>query len=72
MLVIKATTATLNLAEGACDRISEAMLHHHHDGIFNPSGNLAFPYSIPITAPPAGSTPIIGEGGLAKRAKGPR
>lgn len=44
-LVIEATAATQELAHAACHQISGAMLHHHYEGIINPSGNLAFPYS---------------------------
>lgn len=44
-LVIEATAATQDLAHAACHQISGAMLHYHYEGIMNPSGNLAFPYS---------------------------
>lgn len=44
-LVIEVTAATQELAHAACHQISGAMLHHHYEGIINPSGNLAFPYS---------------------------
>ncbi|KRE16749.1 hypothetical protein ASE66_09020 [Bosea sp. Root483D1] len=44
-LVIEVTAAAQELAHAACHQISGAMLHHHYDGIINPSGNLAFPYS---------------------------
>lgn len=45
-LVIELTAATQELAHAACHQISGAMLHHHlYEGIINPSGNLAFPYS---------------------------
>lgn len=44
-LVIEATAATQELAHATCHQISGAMLHHHYEGIINPSGNLAFPYS---------------------------
>lgn len=44
-LVIEAAAATQELAHAACHQISGAMLHHHYEGIINPSGNLAFPYS---------------------------
>lgn len=44
-LVIEATADTQELAHAACHQLSGAMLHHHYEGIVNPSGNLAFPYS---------------------------
>ena len=44
-LVIEVTAQTQELAHAACHQISGAMLHHHYEGIINPSGNLAFPYS---------------------------
>lgn len=44
-LVIEVTAASQELAHAACHQISGAMLHHHYEGIINPSGNLAFPYS---------------------------
>lgn len=43
--VIEVTAASQELAHAACHQISGAMLHHHYEGIINPSGNLAFPYS---------------------------
>lgn len=44
-LVIDIVAETQELAYAACHNLSGALLHYHHRGQLNTSGNLAFPYS---------------------------
>lgn len=44
-LVIDAVAPRQDLARGACHHASGSLLHHHYDGQFNTSGNIAFLYS---------------------------
>lgn len=44
-LVIDVVAERQEVAHAVCHQISGGLLHFHYDGIVNPSGNLAFPYS---------------------------
>jgi hypothetical protein len=44
-IVIDVVGDSQDLAYGACHQVSGALLHYHHPGQLNTSGNLAFPYS---------------------------
>ncbi len=44
-LIIDVVADSEDLAYGACHHISGSLLHYHHPGQLNTSGNLAFPYS---------------------------
>ncbi|MGF7159120.1 hypothetical protein FHS85_000730 [Rhodoligotrophos appendicifer] len=44
-LVMDVLAADQATAHGACHHLSGKLLHRHHPGQFNTSGNLAFPYS---------------------------
>jgi len=44
-LVIEAVAQSQDVARGACHHASGSLLHHHYQGQFNTSGNLAFLHS---------------------------
>ena len=44
-LVIEVVAPSQDLAQGACHHASGSLLHHHYEGQFNTSGNIAFLYS---------------------------
>lgn len=44
-VVVDVVAENEEIALAACHQFSGALLHRHFDGVVNPSGNLAFPYS---------------------------